>query len=194
MIATRTPLLILPGVLPHRVKINSLLLTGALVFGGIALQNAMADHPVGQELKRSNAEPESFDVPHNHAQMHRAVLQARRTVGTFIAALQHPSPGQQDFEVKKAFRQGNEVEHLWLSDVRFSGNRFHGRIDNTPTKIHGLKEGELVSVNPDEISDWVFVDNGKLVGGYTIRARYNELSPEQKKQFDQAADFRIEKR
>jgi uncharacterized protein YegJ (DUF2314 family) len=180
-------------MLPHRVKINSLLLTGALVFGGVALHNAVADHPVGQELRRPNAEPEYFDVKNNHAQMHRAVLQARKTVGTFIAALQHPSPGQQDFEVKKAFRQGNEVEHLWLSDVRFSGNRFHGRVDNTPRKIQGVKAGDLVSVNPNEISDWVFVDNGKLVGGYTIRAHYNGLSPEQKKQFDQAADFRIGK-
>jgi uncharacterized protein YegJ (DUF2314 family) len=173
------------------VKIHLLVLTGALVFGGLTVRNAVADNPVGQELKRPNAEPESFDVKSTHAQMHRAVLQARKTVGTFVAALQHPSPGQRDFEVKKAFRQGNEVEHLWLSDVRFSGNRFQGRVDNTPGKVHGVKVGELVSVNPDEISDWVFVDNGKLVGGYTIRAHYNELSPEQKRQFDQAADFHI---
>ncbi|MBW0000758.1 MAG: DUF2314 domain-containing protein [Verrucomicrobia bacterium] len=176
------------------MKINSLVLTGALVFGGVALHTAVADNPVGHELRRPNAEPESFDVKNNHARMHRAVLQARKTVGTFITALQHPSPGQQDFEVKKAFRQGNEIEHLWLSDVRLVGNRFQGRIDNAPTKIHGLKEGDPVSVNPDEISDWVFIDNGKLVGGYTIRAHYDELSPEQKKQFDQVADFRIEKR
>ena len=181
-------------MLPHRVKINSLVLTGALVFGGFALHNAAADHPIGKEFKRPNAEPESFDVKNNHAQMHRAVIQARKTVATFITALQHPLAGQQDFEVKKAFRHGNEVEHLWLSDVRFSGNRFHGRVDNVPQKIQGVKVGDLVSVNPDEISDWAFVDNGKLVGGYTIRAYYNELSPEQKKQFDQAADFRIEKR
>ena len=160
----------------------------------MGLHNALADHPVGRELSRQTAEPEVFEVRNHHSQMHRAVLQARKTVGTFIAALQHPSPGQRDFEVKKAFRQGNEVEHLWLSDVRFSGNRFHGRVDNTPVRIKGVKPGQVVSVNPDEISDWAFVDNGKLVGGYTIRAHYNELSPEQKKQFDQLADFRMEKR
>lgn len=181
-------------MVPHHVKINSLVLTGALVFGGVALPTAVADHPVGHELGRPNSEPESFDIKNNHARMHRAVLQARKTVGTFITALQHPSPSQQDFEVKKAFRQGNEVEHIWLSDVRFVGNRFQGRVDNTPTKILGLKVGDLVSVNPDEITDWVFIDSGKLVGGYTIRAHYEELSPEQKKQFDQLADFHIGKR
>jgi len=35
--------------------------------------------------------------------------------------------------------------------------------------------------------------NGKLVGGYTVRAHYNELSPQQKQEFDRKADFKIGK-
>ena len=127
----------------------------------------------------------------DHAAMRHAVTEARKTVGKFILALNHPAPGQQDFEVKKPFIQGDQVEHIWLSDVRFVGNRFQGRLDNQPRKIRGLKLGQLVSVNPDEISDWLYVDNGKLVGGYTVRAHYNELSPQQKQQFDRDADFKI---
>jgi uncharacterized protein YegJ (DUF2314 family) len=49
------------------------------------------------------------------------------------------------------------------------------------------------SVNTNEISDWLYIDSGKLVGGYTVRAHYNELSPEQKQEFDRAADFKIGK-
>jgi uncharacterized protein YegJ (DUF2314 family) len=124
---------------------------------------------------------------------HRAVIEARKTVGKFITALKHPAPGQQDFEVKKPFTQGDQVEHIWLSDVRFVGNRFQGQVDNQPRKIRGLKLGQLVSVNPNEISDWLYVDNGKLVGGYTVRAHYNELSPQQKQEFDREADFKIGK-
>ena len=80
-----------------------------------------------------------------------------------------------------------------MSDVRFVGNLFQGRIDNQPRKIVGLKIGETASVKPNEISDWLYVDNGKLVGGYTVRVHYNELSPQQKQEFDRQADFRIEK-
>jgi uncharacterized protein YegJ (DUF2314 family) len=167
-------------------------LVGALVITCLAL-NTRGANLVGQELKNGGAEPEYFQVPKDHAAMHRAVIEARKTVGEFITALNHPAPGQQDFEVKKPFIQGNEVEHIWLSDVRFVGNRFQGRIDNKPEKIRGLKLGQLVSVNPNEISDWLYVDNGKLVGGYTVRAHYNELSPEQKQEFDRAADFKIGK-
>ena len=122
----------------------------------------------------------------------QAVTEARKTVKKFIAALKHPAPGQQDFEVKKPFVQGDQVEHIWLSDVRFVGNHFEGQIDNQPRKVQGLKLGQLVSVKPKEISDWLYIDNGKLVGGYTVRAHYNELSPQQKREFDRDADFKME--
>jgi uncharacterized protein YegJ (DUF2314 family) len=123
--------------------------------------------------------------------MKQAVHQARRTVGVFIQAMQHPAAGQHDFEVKKPFRQGDAVEHLWLSDVWFKGNRFHGYVDNRPRKIKGLKMGDRVSVNPNEISDWAFVQNGRLVGGYTIRVLYAHLSPERRKALEQEARFSI---
>ena len=122
----------------------------------------------------------------------KAVEQARKTVGEFIKALQHPAAGQTDFEVKKPFVEGNDVEHIWLSDIEFAGGHFKGKVDNAPMKIHGLKIGQVVSVNPDEISDWAYVDNGKLVGGYTIRAHYEALTPAQKKEFLREADFKLE--
>jgi uncharacterized protein YegJ (DUF2314 family) len=172
--------------------ISFIAIVGTLVIESSTL-NARAAHVLAQELKKVSTEPEYFEVPNDHAAMHRAVNEARKTVGKFIKALQHPAPGQQDFEVKKPFIQGNQVEHIWLSDVRFVGNRFQGQVDNRPRKIRGLKLGQLVSVNPNEISDWLYVDNGNLVGGYTVRAHYDELSPEQKQKFYREADFKFGK-
>ena len=173
----------------RQTQINQLLAT--VFLAGITLP-ARADNPIAKELQnKTTIEPEYYQVQNEHAAMHQAVIKARKTVGKFIDALKHPVASQTDFEVKKPFVQGSDVEHIWLSDVQFTGSRFQGRVDNTPRKIHGLKVGQLVSVNPNEISDWVYVDNGKLVGGYTIRAHYNELTPEQKREFDRQADFRI---
>src|SRR5260221_4960173 len=99
--------------------------------------------------------------------MHRAVTEARKTVGEFIAVLKHPAPGQQDFEIKKAFVQNDQVEHIWLSDTQLVGNRFQVRIDNDPRKIQRLKLVHLSSINRNQISDALYVDDGKLVVGYT---------------------------
>ncbi len=146
----------------------------------------------GQELAKTDTEPPYIEVPKNHAAMHGAVIQARKTVGQFIAALKHPAPGQKDFEIKKPFIQKGQIEHIWLSDVQLVGNRFQARVDNQPRKIQRLKLGQVVSVDPKEISDWLYIDNGKLVGGYTVRVQYSELSAKEKQEFDRAADFKIE--
>jgi uncharacterized protein YegJ (DUF2314 family) len=173
----------------RRIQVNRLL--AAVFLAGIALP-AKADNPIPKELQNKTAtEPEYYQVQNDHAAMHQAVIKARKTVGKFIDALKHPAAGQTDFEVKKPFVQGSDIEHIWLSDVQFTGSRFQGRVDNTPRKIRGLKVGQLVSLNPNEVSDWVFIDNGKLVGGYTIRVRYSELTPDHKKEFDRQANFRM---
>jgi uncharacterized protein YegJ (DUF2314 family) len=166
-------------------------LVTALLFGGAVL-TGKADNPTSGERQSRSGEPEVYRVENQHAAMRKAVDQARKTVSQFIKAVQHPAAGQTDFEVKKPFVQGNEVEHIWLSDVEFVGGRFKGKVDNAPVKVHGLKMGQVVSVNPDEISDWAYVDNGKLIGGYTIRAHYNELTPAEQKEFQRQADFKLE--
>ena len=172
-----------------RRPIDSIIAIGASVLLNLNIQAA----DIGQQLERSSTEPPYLEVPKDHAAMHSAVVHARKTVGKFITALQHPAQGQKDFEVKKPFIQNGHVEHIWLSDVQFVGNRFQGRVDNQSRKIRGVKVGQLVSVNPNEISDWLYIDNGKLVGGYTVRVLYSELSPQEKQEFNRAADFKIEK-
>jgi uncharacterized protein YegJ (DUF2314 family) len=151
-----------------------------------------AANVVSQELTQGGSESGYFQVPHDQPAMHNAVIEARRTFREFIKALKHPAPGEEDFEVKKAFTQGNQVEHIWISDVQIIGHHLlQGRVDNQPRKITGVKLGQVVTVNPKEISDWLYVDNGKLVGGYTVRVHYSELSPKEKAEFDREANFKI---
>ena len=165
------------------------ILAGALVAGCVG--HARADHALAREDIQPGAEPQVFDIDRHNLDMKRAVHKARHTVGVFIHALQNPAAGQTDFEVKKPFRQGDTVEHMWLSGVTFSGNRFHGYVDNQPRKIKGLKMGDRVSVDPNEISDWAFIDKGRLTGGYTIQVLYAGLTPQQRQALEQEARFTI---
>jgi uncharacterized protein YegJ (DUF2314 family) len=176
----------------HLAHVSHLAFAVAVLWAGIVSQ-AEADTPEGGQIQGNHAvDPKPYQVPNEHAAMQEAVTKARKTVLQFIGALEHPSPGETDFEVKKPFVEKGNVEHIWLSDVTFVGGRFQGKVDNEPVKIPGLKLGQVVSVNPDEISDWVYIKNGKLVGGYTIRAHYNELTPQEKQGFNRSADFQME--
>jgi uncharacterized protein YegJ (DUF2314 family) len=173
------------------VKPTTLLLTVPLLLAGCAQR---VEHPIAREIRRPDGKHMVFRIEDKDAQMKKAVAEARGNLHVFIAALNDPAKGQHDFEIKKPFIKDGQVEHIWLSDVRYSGHRFHGRVDNTPHKIKGLKFGDRVSVNPNEISDWAFVDHGKLVGGYTVRVVAKNLTPEERRAFENETKVRINER
>ncbi|HWB61242.1 MAG TPA: DUF2314 domain-containing protein [Chthoniobacteraceae bacterium] len=175
------------------MKHTLLLLLPILALAGCATQQSSTrgTHPLSREMRQEGVEPAFFSVTDKDTEMRMAVRDARGSVDKFIAALQSPAKTQHDFEVKKPFVQDGNVEHIWLSHVTYSGHRFHGNVDNHPKFIKGLKFGQHVSVNPDEISDWAYIDNGQLVGGYTVRVLAGGMDEAGKKKLQTQGNFRI---
>ncbi len=124
--------------------------------------------------------------------MNAAIAKARSTFDTFVTALRAPKKSQSRFSVKIRISNGDGSEHFWLSDVRYDGSVISGKIDNEPETVSTVKLGQAVSARPAEISDWMYVDRGKLVGGYTLRALRDRLSPSDRAEFDRSLPFKIE--
>ena len=148
-------------------------------------------HMAGRAAK-TPGHPGYVRVPDDDKAMERAVEHAQRSLGFFMAALRAKKPGDTTFEIKKGFVDGNKVEHLWISNVTYDGKNFHGRINNRPLDVKNVHLGQRVTAAAREVSDWMFLKNGKLMGGYTTRVLYARLSPEDKAQFDKEAEFKIE--
>lgn len=125
-------------------------------------------------------------------QMDRAVENAQKSLGFFIAALKAKKDGDSVFEIKKGFIDGDKVEHLWIRQVTFDGKNFHGQVDNRPVEVKSVRSGQHVTVAPADVTDWMFVKDGKLMGAYTTRVLYARLAPEEKAAFDRQAEFKIE--
>ena len=139
-----------------------------------------------------NGNKGSAVVEDNDDAMDRAVTKARESLGFFLAALQAKKPDSHDFEVKKCFIDGDKVEHIWVGNIRWDGKRFHGRVDNKPLDVSNVHLGQGVTVTPEDLTDWMFVKDGKLMGGYTMRVLYRRMSPDEKAEFQKEADFQIE--
>jgi uncharacterized protein YegJ (DUF2314 family) len=131
-------------------------------------------------------------VSDDDKQMDRAVENAQRTLGFFMAALKAKKNGDTVFEVKKGFIDGDKVEHLWIKRVTYDGKNFHGEIDNQPLEVSNVHSGQRVTAAPEVVTDWMFLKDGKLIGGYTTRVLYARLSPEDKAEFDKHAGFKVE--
>lgn len=127
--------------------------------------------------------------------MNQAIAQSKKEIGTFIEALANPKASQTYFSVKKPFpyQDGDATshEHIWLSDVSFRDGKFQGLVGNDPVDVKGLKLGDKVELAKDEASDWMIIDDGYLIGGYTIIALRDGMSPEERKEFDEHFPYKI---
>lgn len=167
-----------------------------ILLTGLALSTApFLAHKTSAQSSSAGNRPDSPAYVHVHDSdkaMDQAVHEAQRTLGKFMAALTKPKPGQTGFSVKKRCIEGKMCEHIWVADVRFDGHVLRGKVDNSPVDVKSLRVGQEVTVQPGEVSDWMYVENGRLVGGYTVRAYYRNLPADEKRQFAKNVGFRVE--
>jgi uncharacterized protein YegJ (DUF2314 family) len=175
---------------------TSLLVALAFPFAFVALLVVVV---VGSQLARQlvPASParKSADVPtlaRDDPRMVAAVDEARRTLASFIETLRAPGSSHSDFAVRALISDGTHTEHVWVSSVTYDGRLFEGQLDEAPDEVTGVEEGDAVAIEPSKVSDWRFVDGGKLVGGYTIRAQRASLTDEQRKAFDEDLPFSVD--
>jgi len=131
-------------------------------------------------------------VPEDDADMNRSIARARAEVATFIERLERPAAGDRLFALRAPVRDGVHVEHFWLDGVRYRDGSFEGSIANDQEFVRTVKFGDRLRVARDEISDWMFVENNRLVGGYTLRVMLDRLDAEERKAMLASFDFTIE--
>jgi uncharacterized protein YegJ (DUF2314 family) len=174
------------------MKLFVMTLLGILpLVAGVRATQEENTQPAGRKAT-APGQPAYAQVSDDDKQMDRAVENAQKTLGFFIAALNAKKDGDSVFEIKKGFIDGDKVEHLWIRRITFDGKNFHGQIDNRPLEIKNVHAGEHVTIAPADVTDWMFLKDGKLIGGYTTRVLYARLSPQEKATFDQHAEFKIE--
>ena len=140
-----------------------------------------------------NANKQMYFAKSNDPEMAAAMHESRKTVNQFLAALSSGDTTTYNFGVKAAFPIPDGTnEHIWLTDVKVSGDSIFGVIDNEPDFTTAVKFGQQVAVHKDSITDWNYTRNGKLVGGYSIRLVRSRMTKEEQIQFDEQLSLIIE--
>jgi uncharacterized protein YegJ (DUF2314 family) len=155
---------------------------------GAALLSGCGDTP---ERGKQDGQPNVVAVDDEDSQMDSAISKAKDTVETFIEALKAPKPTQQKFAVKKPFKTNDGgMEHIWITSVRHDGKNFLGELGNDPVNVPSIKFGDPVTVASSEISDWMYLEDGKIVGGYTMRVIRQRMDPAEAAEFDKRIKFK----
>jgi uncharacterized protein YegJ (DUF2314 family) len=124
---------------------------------------------------RSEDRAPVINVPNGDAEMSAAIAKARATLPTFWASYEAPSETGHSLKVRFSNRT-NDGEHIWMAEVKKLGDgRYSGRFANDPLYLPGKRAGDVAEFKETDISDWMFMRGGKIVGGETIRVLLKSL-------------------
>lgn len=116
--------------------------------------------------------------------MNAAIAKARATLPQFWERYAKPGPGEESFGLKVAISGGGHIEHFWLIGIKRENGVLSGEINNDPNWVTTVKLGQRYVIPEKDISDWIYMRDGKIMGAYTMRALLDRMPPEQ------AADIR----
>lgn len=128
----------------------------------------------------ARAEDNVIGFAEDDAEMNAAIQKARDSLPLFWAVFRDKPPEVTYFSLKVGISDGQGTEHFWTRDIELSDGRITAIIDNDPVMVKTVKRDQRVDVLEHDISDWMFVRNGKIVGGETLRVMLKQMSPEER--------------
>lgn len=146
-----------------------------------------------KNVAERKGEPTMVYVPNEDERMIWAIEKANLTLFYFEESLLRPKNYQTYFSVKVQIMDGEIGEHIWLISPHFdeSGNLF-GIVGNVPVDVNTVKIDQEIGIDRKFISDWMIIEQGRLIGGYTIRAIRDGIPDDKKAEFDQSIGVYID--
>lgn len=127
----------------------------------------------------SSSKPENFTtISGDDPEMAAAIDKARKTLPEFWKHFDQRASGESSFALKVKITDPNGIEHFWLTDLKHDG-KVTGVINNDPEIVKSVKLGQQYEIPDVDISDWMYVRNGKIYGNETVRPLYKTMSPEE---------------
>jgi uncharacterized protein YegJ (DUF2314 family) len=124
--------------------------------------------------EKSSEPPEVTVMPvyQDDMEIVRIAEDARNTLPVFFRYLTGAGAGK-DCYVKYPFLadedSGVDREQIWLTGIQFNSGRYFGVLTNAPRYLGGMKRGDRVIFEMDAITDWMYIRDGKITGGESIK-------------------------
>ncbi len=137
-------------------------------------------------------EPLFMAIPRTDVTFQDAYSRAAATLPEFM---KHLETGNFFCSAKLRFRDPDESQrldedrfvYLWLTGVRYHPNEklFSGTFFAVPVELQKWHQvGEDLGFSPEDIFDWMVIENGHLYGGFTIRATRDRLPEHERQSYD----------
>lgn len=117
-------------------------------------------------------------VPEDDPVMNAAIDKSRQTLDCFLNLVINHSSEISDPSLKVFIKDENGAEHFWVRPFHFANNRFSGTIDNEPAIVKIVTYGQEIRFTRNDVTDWMYMKNGKTHGAFTLRVMIPRMSSE----------------
>jgi uncharacterized protein YegJ (DUF2314 family) len=126
-------------------------------------------------------------------QMDAAMAEAQGTMTNFLTVLQSPRTNQYGFSISARFdsKAKGIREYIWITNLRYHDSGFDGIVALDKTEI-GLAFKQPVSVVVSNVVDWMYVEDGKVIGDSTGRLLRSRMSEQERQKYDAGLNYKFE--
>lgn len=137
-------------------------------------------------------------VPKGDPAMSAAFARAAAGLDGFLAKWRDPPPGSERFAVKIGLTDApgapgyvivrpdgpatGQVEWFWASDLHAEGAGFSAQLSNDAENLRNVSFGQTIHFMREDIGDWMYFQNGKIVGNATACPALAHASAEERRE------------
>jgi uncharacterized protein YegJ (DUF2314 family) len=139
----------------------------------------------------SGKNDEIIEVLRDDAEMNAAIEKARSTLDQFWARRDAQGGNFQGL-LKVYFTDPgseDEGEHTWVEATGHTGEAISGVLLSTPAWLKSVSEGDAVSFPYDRVTDWLYIEDGKAQGAYTVQLLRSRMSEKDRRLHDAGYPF-----
>jgi uncharacterized protein YegJ (DUF2314 family) len=141
----------------------------------------------------SPASPPLSGTPITDEEFNAAVEDAHGTLNILREALLSPKASYSFVGLKVRFKGRETFEDMWTELIDYYDGSFTIRMIVGVTVERGLNADRFVTVSSEDVLDWMILEeDGKLIGGYTIRLSYEHMMPEEREEFLRVTGYQME--
>ena len=125
-------------------------------------------------------------------EMESAFAEARATLDEFITRIAELNPTREFVALKVRFTLPDaSTQDIWCDEAAYENSQFTGNMGDDISSLK-LAFGDRITISNKNIVDWMIVQDGKLIGGFTIRVAFSRMTPAEKEFFLNDAGYSIE--
>jgi uncharacterized protein YegJ (DUF2314 family) len=122
-----------------------------------------------------------INIADDDPEMLAAIAKARDTLPQFWTVFDKRERGESGFSLKVKITDKRGTEHFWATDIERREGKIMGTINNDPNIVATVKFGDRIQIPDADISDWLYMREGKMVGNETLKPLLKTMPPREAK-------------